>query len=66
MELNLKADIIVEVEILNFRNIDWEEFHKELSAQLVNLPPPTLIDNQRQMDSSCDSLTKAIQCTINS
>ena len=63
-ELNLKADIAAEVEIPNFRNVDWEEFHKELSVQIAKLPPPAPIVNQRQMDYSCDSLTKAIQRTI--
>lgn len=66
MELNLKADIVPEEEIPNFCQVDWDEFHKELSSQLANLPLPTLIDNQRQLDNTCNSLTKAIQHTITS
>jgi hypothetical protein len=63
-ELNLRANIVEEGEIPNFRNIDWEDFRKELSAQLAKLPPPTPINNQRQLDYGCESLTKAIQRTI--
>ena len=63
-ELNLRANVVAEGEIPNFRNVDWEDFRKELSAQLNKFPPPTPIDNQRQLDFGCDSLTKAIQRTI--
>jgi endonuclease/exonuclease/phosphatase family metal-dependent hydrolase len=31
-ELNLRANIVEEGEIPNFRNVDWEDFCKELSA----------------------------------
>lgn len=64
MELNLIADIMLEEEMHNFQNVDWDDFHKELSTQLAKLPPPTPIVNQRQLDNACNSLTKAIQCTI--
>jgi len=60
-ELDLKVDITLEEEIPNFRNVDWEDFCKELSVQLAKLPLPTQIVNQRQLDDRCDSLTKAIQ-----
>jgi hypothetical protein len=63
-ELNLRANVVEEGKIPNFQNVDWEDFHKELSAQLAKLLPPTPINNQRQLDYSCKSLTKAIQCTI--
>jgi len=63
-ELNLKADVALEEEIHNFREVDWDEFCKELSTQLDKLPPPALIVNQRQLDTACDNLTTAIQHTI--
>jgi len=64
MELGLAADIIQEEDINNFRNVDWDEFRKELSVQLANLLQPVLIDNQEQLEHSCKSLTKAIQRVI--
>jgi len=63
-ELNLQADVALEEEIHNFCEVDWDKFHKELSTQLAKLPLPTPIDNQRQLNDACDSLTKAIQRTI--
>jgi hypothetical protein len=65
-ELNLKADVVEDAEIPNYRNMDWDNFRKELSTQLVKLAPPAPIVNQRQLDISCTSLTKAIQYTIES
>ena len=62
--LNLKADIVEDAEIPNFRSVDWGDFRKELSAKLAKLAPPAPIANQRQLDESCASLTKAIQYTI--
>ena len=64
--LDLKAEQTEEVEVPNFRDADWESFRKELSVQLAELPPPTPIKNQRQMDRCCGDLTKAIQRTIDS
>jgi hypothetical protein len=63
-ELNLKADVEEDVEIPNFQSIDWGKFQIELSTKLANLAVPTLIANQRQLDDSYASLTKAIQYTI--
>ena len=63
-ELDLKVIHAEEEEIPNFRNVDWEEFRKELSSQLNKHPPPAPITHQSQLDDSCASLTKAIQRTI--
>ena len=63
-ELNLHADVALEEEIHNFCEVDWDKFCKEPSTQLAKLPPPTPIDNQRQLNDACNSLTKAIQRTI--
>ena len=63
-ELDLDAAHMEIEDIPNFREADWESFRNELSAQLAKFPPPTLIKNQSQMDSSCENLTKALQRTI--
>ena len=63
-ELDLIADIIQEEDINNFHNVDWDKFCKELSIQLANLPQPTPIDSQEQLEHSCKSLMKAIQRVI--
>jgi len=63
-ELNLQVDVTPEEEIHNFCKVDWDKFRKELSTQLAKLLPPIPIDNQRQLNDACDSLTKAIQHTI--
>jgi len=63
-ELDLKVEQTEEEEIPNFRNVDWDEFRKELSNQLDKLPPPAPIAHQIQLNESCASLTKAIQQTI--
>ena len=62
--LNLKAEHVVEQEIPNFRDVDWEEFQKELSTQLDKIPAPSTITSQSQLNRACESLTKALQRTI--
>ena len=49
----------------NFRDVDWEEFGKELEKRLAALTPASPILTQRQLDRQCDDLTKALQGTIN-
>jgi len=63
-EMDLAADIVPVEDISNFRDVDWDEFRKELSVQLANLPQPAPIDKQEHLESCCESLTKAIQRTI--
>jgi len=65
-DMNLRADTEEADKIPNFRKVDWAEFHKELSAQLDELPPAAPIVTQCQLDNNCASLTKALQRTINS
>ena len=55
--LDLEAEITKNEEILNFCDIDWEAFHKELSTQLAKLPLPSQIKSQSQLDKSCEDLT---------
>jgi ribonuclease HI/exonuclease III len=64
--LNLRTAVVEADEIPNFCEVDWEEFRKELKAQLAKLPPGAPIVTQDQLDTSCAGLTKAIQTTINS
>jgi exonuclease III len=62
--MNLCAETEEACEFPNFREVDWGEFRKELSTQLDKLPIAAPIGSQSQLDSACDSLTKAIQRTI--
>ena len=48
----------------NFRNVDWEEFEKTLSAKLDGLPPPLDIKSTGELNMACSKLTEAIQETI--
>ena len=64
--MNLSAEIKEASEIPNFREVDWDEFRKGLKTQLDKLPPAAPINTQRQLDTNCEDLTKAIQKTINS
>ena len=49
----------------NFRNVDWEEFEKDLRDRLNKLPAPTTIKTAGELDEACSKLTTAIQETIN-
>lgn len=62
--LNLAATLSEESITHNFRDVDWEEFNKELSRQLATASPVVTINTRRQLTSACDTLTKAIQETI--
>ena len=48
----------------NFRNVDWEEFEKDLTARLGKLPPPATIRNAGELNLACSKLTEAIQESI--
>ena len=48
----------------NFRDVDWSEFRDILSKHLVTLDTPKRIKDQDQLNVSCDSLTRALQATI--
>jgi len=63
-ELNLGIVLNEMKPIPNFRDVDWDEFHKALARHLGPEQPGDQIINQRQLDSRCSSLTKAIQSTI--
>ena len=64
MELNLGIAISKVKLIPNFRDVDWEEFHKTLANHLGPDQLEEQITSQRQLDERCNSLTKAIQNTI--
>jgi len=63
-ELNLAANIIAERPIPNFRNVDWEVFHKTLEKNLARSAPAARLTSQLQLDSKCEELTAIIQATI--
>lgn len=48
----------------NFRNIDWEEFEKELVNKLDGLPQPSIIRSAGELNDACRKLTSAIQEAI--
>jgi hypothetical protein len=63
-KLNVETTIAEESITHNFRDVDWEEFNKELQKQLTMSCPVTIINTQPQLNSACKTLTKALQNTI--
>ena len=63
-ELDLNIGPATENPITNYREVDWDEFRKVLEVQLSKLPLPQVIRTQRQLDACCETLTDAIQKTI--
>ena len=49
---------------LNFRDVDWEAFHKVLKEKLASIPDPETISTGEQLKAACDNLTSTIQATI--
>lgn len=49
----------------NFRDVNWEDFEKELAARLDRLGPQTRIRTPGELETACQKLTKVIQETIN-
>jgi len=50
--------------IPNFREVDWDEFHKALARHLGPVQAEEQIISQRQLDARCGNLTEAIQSAI--
>jgi hypothetical protein len=51
----------------NFRDVDWEEFNKDLSHHLAILPPPHIISSEGEFQETVSKLTETIQksiCTV--
>jgi hypothetical protein len=48
----------------SFRDIDWEEFRKELKQQLAQADALETIQSQGQMDKSCAALMEVLQKVI--
>ena len=63
-ELNLAMDTLEVDPIPNFREVDWDKFRKTLDGHLEAIKREAAITNQRQLDTRCANLTKAIQATI--
>ena len=59
-ELRLEVTITIAEPILNFQDVNWEEFRAELRKQLDKTPNPTHISNQAQLDTQCEKLMKAL------
>ena len=62
--LNLATTISEASVTHNFRDVDWEEFNRELTKQLNASTPVAPINTQSQLNSACTTLTKALQDTI--
>jgi hypothetical protein len=63
-KLDLATTIIKESATHNFREVDWEEFNKELGKNLAVIEPAVTIRMQYQLNDSCNKLMTAIQTTI--
>ena len=48
----------------NFRNVDWEQFRKELTTSLGQIPKPAPIASEAQLEQAAANLTAAIQSII--
>ena len=48
----------------NFREADWDKFRRELRRRLATVPNPQVIESPEQLHAITDSLTHAIQTTI--
>jgi hypothetical protein len=64
MELNLRVSVAEVSTSTNFQEVDWEEFGKSLERNLSQKQQEVCIQMQRQLNQCCESLTKAIQETI--
>ncbi len=49
----------------NFREVDWESFRGTLVSHLTELGQPKQLRNQEHLNTACETLTAAIQMTIN-
>ena len=63
-KLNLEVAITQPHATRNFREVDWGEFQKGLATRLEEFELPERIATQGQLDVSCETLTEAIQATI--
>ena len=51
---------------LNFKDVDWEVFRSKLEDALNDIPEPTPITTEAQLDSAAEDLTNAIKAAISS
>lgn len=63
-KLSLTTQTAIVPPTQNFQEVDWTTFRESLSARLDSLGNPGPINNQDQLNSSCDLVTKALQETI--
>jgi Endonuclease-reverse transcriptase len=63
-KLDLATTITKESATHNFREVDWEEFNKELGKNLVVIESAVTIYTQYQLNESCNKLMTAIWTTI--
>ena len=64
MTLDLEITRVAASSPKNFRDVDWEEFRKRLAEKFKQLPKPTRINTQGELNQTCRKLTEALQETI--
>ena len=63
-EISLPQCRIEEPPSRDFRNVEWDEFHKSLKARMAKLAPPGPIGNKTQLEEVTKALTEVIRDTI--
>jgi hypothetical protein len=63
-EISLPQHKIVEPPSLDFRNVDWDGFRKNLRERMAKTPAPTSIECKAQLEEVAKAITEAIQDTI--
>ena len=62
--ISLPQAHIVELPSYNFRNVDWDDFRRDLAKRLEELQEPGPISMERQLHKAIKGLTSALQNTI--
>jgi hypothetical protein len=62
--ISLPQARVVEPPSYNFRNVEWEDFRKNLASRLEELSEPTPIMTEGQLHERIKELTNALQDTI--
>jgi hypothetical protein len=62
--LNLKLNLAEQLPKHSFRDVDWDELHKELKGNLEPLPSREQITDKAEFEKWRVELTDTIYCTI--
>jgi hypothetical protein len=64
MHLDLRVERGEPVITKNYRQVDWEEFRKELKKQLDSIPPPREIEDERDFYEAWAAFDGAVKETV--